>query len=161
MRTLRTDLRIPLLAAGLLAVPAGVSAQQGAPPGGQPPAANPGAAPAAQLVFEREVFDYPTFERRNPFRPLVSSEQVGPRSEVVTLIGIVYEEEDPASSLGIFSTPAPEGDVPITRRLRAGQTWGDLRVVEVRPREVVVAVDEFGTVEQRIMRLPTRRQGGS
>ena len=31
----------------------------------------PPAAPQdAELVFEREVFDYPSFTRRNPFRPL-------------------------------------------------------------------------------------------
>lgn len=40
----------------------------------------------AELVFEREVFEYPRFPRRNPFVPLVAAEG-GPRFEQIRLRG--------------------------------------------------------------------------
>jgi hypothetical protein len=48
-----------------------------------------------------------------------------------------------------------------TNRLRVGDRWGNVRIVEIRRRQVVVVVEEFGLTEQRIMELPTRGQGGS
>ena len=66
------------------------------------------AAPAAppqepvELVFEREMFAYPTFERRSPFRSLVGDTDAGPRFEQVRLRGIIWST-DPARSVALFS----------------------------------------------------------
>jgi hypothetical protein len=46
-------------------------------------------------------------------------------------------------------------------RLRAGQRWGNVRVVAIYRDRIVVDVTEFGLAERREMRLPTRSQGGS
>lgn len=138
----------------------------------------PGAAPAAaqnaqqgrqgqqgtqmeqtQLVFEREVFEYPSFERRNPFRPLLADE-AGPRFESMRLQGIIYTPGERARSMVILAAGGGQGG-GITRRLREGERWGNVRVLEIRSREVLVEIEEFGLTEQMVMRLPTLGQGGS
>lgn len=158
--------RLGLLALGLILVlPAAASGQDE----GQEQEAGPQTPPPldTRLVFEREVFSYPTFDRRNPFRTLLSSED-GPRFEQMRLEMILLSDE-PGESIALLSAgrigaPASaEGTVRRgeTHRLRVGERWGNVRVIEIRETEIVVSVDEFGITEQRIMQLPTRGQGGS
>lgn len=135
----------------------GVMAQQGQPGGAEGQAGE--AAADTELVFEREVFRYPAFERRNPFRPLLADE-AGPRFESMRLQGIIYTPGDRARSLVILAAGGGQ-DGGTTRRLREGERWGNVRVVEIRTREVLVEIDEFGQTEQMVMRLPTPGRGGS
>ena len=76
------------LLVALLAVAAPVAAQETPAPPGPPPA-------PAELVFDREVFEYPSFQRRNPFRTLVGNVAGGPRFEQIRLRGIIWSA-DPA-----------------------------------------------------------------
>jgi hypothetical protein len=120
------------------------------------------------LVFEREVFSYPSFERRNPFQTLLASRAGGPRFEQMRLDGIIYSE-DPGRSMALMSAGrmgAPSPDAPgrtvgQSTRLRTGERWGNVRVIEIRRTQIVVEVEEFGMRERRTMDLPTRGQGGS
>jgi hypothetical protein len=57
---------------------------------------------AAELAFEREVFAYPVFQRRNPFAPLLANGAAGPRFEIMKLEGILYDA-DPRFSLALIS----------------------------------------------------------
>jgi hypothetical protein len=150
-----------VLAASALLRPAG--AQEGAEAQEQEPPVRP----QTNLVFEREVFTYPSFERRNPFGTLLANSEGAPRFEQMRLEGIVFSEH-PGMSLVVLSAgrrgtsaPAPGTVVGQTRRLRAGERWGNVRVVTIRRTEVVVEVEEFGITERRTMELPTRGQGGS
>lgn len=135
------------------------------PPAGQTPAdsgqaAAPGAiADSTELVFERETFSYPAYQRRNPFSPLVGSDG-GPRYESMSLGGIIYVRADPSQSSALFFAAAGIQAAQSSERLRQGERWGNVTVVEIRPKEVVVNVEEFGVTEQRIMRMPTQGQGG-
>ena len=149
-----------LVLAGALLLPVGVRAQQE-----QPPAQQQG---PTELVFEREVFRYPSFQRRNPFRPLVAGEG-GPRFEQLRLMGVIYDA-DPASSVAVLGTSAvsisEDGqEVSVTDGkswyLKVGQSIGNVRVIEIRREQVVVEVEEFGLTEQKIMQLETRRLGGN
>ena len=121
-------------------------------------------ADPTELVFDREVFDYPTYERRSPFRPLVGDTASGPRFEQVRLRGIIWSA-DPARSVALFSG-APTQDagggavVVGTRRLRRGESWGNMRVVEIQQNRVVVDVNEFGLTERRVLELTRRRAEG-
>jgi len=126
---------------------------------GQAPAAPGAFADSTELVFEREIFTYPTYQRRNPFSPLVGSDG-GPRFESMSLGGIIYARTDPSQSSALFFAAAGLQEGSSSARLRQGERWGNVRVVEIRPKEVVVAVEEFGVTEQRIMRMPTQGQGG-
>jgi type II secretory pathway component PulC len=143
MMKTRTILRIVGVAA--FAVAGTTLAQEQAPPG--PPAED------SDLVFEREVFDYPTFQRRNPFVPLLSNRD-GPRYEQMRLRGIIFSA-DSEGSVALLSAGAT------SQRLRAGQSWGNVRILEVRKSEVLVEVEEFGMTEQHVMTMQTQGQGGS
>jgi hypothetical protein len=148
-----------LLGAALLAVSASAVEAQGTqerPPPGQ-------VADTSALVFEREVFMYPRYERRNPFVRLVAGDQAGPRFEEVRLIGVVFSP-DPAASLAVLGpreglVEGREGGGQVYR-LRRGETLGNFRIVEIQRSRVVVVVDDFGMTEQRIMELPRPGQGG-
>lgn len=154
-----------LLLTALIALPAGLAAQEGQQP---PP---PVQQDSVELRAEREVFAYPEFERRNPFKPLTGSEG-GPRFEQMVLSMVIHSTERGRSvalltasggprlvQLGAQAT-ARQGPVP-TARLRVGERWGNVRVVEIFRDRIIVDVEEFGLVERREMRLQTRGQGGS
>lgn len=151
-----------LLGAALL-FPAGVAGQE------QAQAAQQGPQQPADLVFEREVFHYPSYERRNPFKPLVAADQGGPRFEQLRLMGIIHSD-DPALSLAVLGTStvttSEDGSsVSVTNGrswyLKIGQSVGNVRVIEIRQDQVVVEVAEYGLTEQKIMQLETRRLGGT
>jgi len=136
-------------------------------------AAVPGAGAAqappdsTALSFEREVFTYPQYARRNPFAPLLSAEGGGPRFERLVLLGILYSSEG-GSSVALFGegtrTTVSPTEVAVevtgaTYRLRVGERVGNTRVLEIRRYEVVVEVEEFGLTERRTMALPNRPAG--
>lgn len=158
----------------------------GSPTSAQEPRSGPPSqrTSEADLVFEREVFRYPAFQRRNPFQELLGDEG-GPRFEQIVLRGIIYSDA-PGESVALLSLrgqaaqqiqqqvqqriqqqeagTAPPADTIFipqpARRLRVGQSWGNVRILQIQPDHVVVAVTEFGVTEQRTLTLPTRRQGG-
>lgn len=159
------SLTAALAVAGLLAIPGTLRAQDDAPP---PTAAEQPLE--TELVFERELFQYPSFQRRNPFRPLVSSDEGGPRFEQLRLIGVLYSE-DPGESVAVVGTSritiSDDGtrvtvqDQGDSWYLKVGQSIGNTRIVEIRRDEVAVEIEEFGLTEQRTMQLETRRLGGT
>ncbi len=142
-----------------------------------------------ELVLTREVFSFPAFARRNPFRALLSDDERGPRFEQVDLSLILYSPERQRSVAVLSLTGegnrgqataqgAPQGvvqgavtdstmavDVTIlgqpSRRLLVGESWGNVRIVEIQREQIIVQVSEFGLQEQHVMTLANRRQGGS
>ncbi len=134
-----------------------VGAQQQQPP---PPPPD-----TTDLVFEREVFFYPQYERKNPFVPLLSGAEGGPRFEEIRLIAVVFSP-DPSRSVATFGPRTGQGDAELqtarrTYRVRRGEQLGNVRILEIQPTRVVVEVEEFGLTEQRIMELQRPGQGGS
>lgn len=120
-----------------------------------------------ELVYEREVFTYPAFARRNPFVPLEGA-QGGVRYEQLSLVGVMYSP-DPTASVAIISTGgytiqedgtlAPvEGDA---YHVKVGQRIGNVTIREIQRDRVVVDVEEFGLTDRRTMTFLSRRQGGS
>jgi hypothetical protein len=147
-----------LAAAGAL-LGAAAEAQAQAPP--QQP------APEPELVFEREIFRYPAFQRRNPFIPLEGAAG-GIRFEQLSLIGIMYSP-DPTASVAVLSTGgvqvAADGTVSAVPgdayNLKVGQTIGNTTIREIQRDRVIVDVEEFGLTDRRTMFFLSRRQGGS
>lgn len=153
------------LLTGALLLPLAASAQEPPPAGQQPPAQQ---APT-ELVFEREVFTYPSLQRRNPFRPLSGGNQGGPRFDELRLVGIIYSD-DPSGSVAVVGTSTVEwSEDGSSATVQPGQSWylkvgqsvGNIRIVEIRREQVVVEVEEFGLTEQKIMQRLTRRLGGT
>lgn len=154
-----------LVLAVTLLFPAGLRAQEGESGQAQPPRPD-----SVELRAEREIFAYPAFERRNPFKPLTSDgEGSGPRFEQMRLQGILYST-DPGRSVATISAGArtvvspagtPQAAQGRSAYLRVGERWGNVRIVEIRPDRIIVEVEEFGLAERREMRLENRSQGGS
>jgi hypothetical protein len=112
--------------------------------------ANPAQQDTVRLVLEREVFSYPTFQRRNPFRPLTGRDE-GPRFEDLVLLGVI-QTADARSSVALLGIRGG-GEGGRTYRVRVGERLGNSRIVEIRRQEVVASVEEFGVSENRILRL--------
>jgi hypothetical protein len=159
--TVRRLLDSVFVTAALLVVPQLVLAQE--PPQAPPP----GPQPEPELVFEREVFSYPAFARRNPFVPLEGA-QGGIRYEQLSLIGIMYST-DPSASVAVVSTGgysvADDGTLsPVegdAYNVKVGQRIGNTTIREIQRDRVIVDVEEFGLTERRTMIFLSRRQGGS
>lgn len=146
-----------VLCASLALVPAVGHAQQGQPQ-------NRSQEP--ELVFEREVFQYPSFQRQNPFVPLEGGGG-GLRYEQLSLIGIMYSS-DPSASVAVMSTGGvtlnPDGTTSPREgnafNVKVGQRLGNVTVREIQRDRVVVDVEEFGLTDRRTMIFLSRRQGG-
>jgi hypothetical protein len=155
--TIRRFLGLLAGCVALTAVPAMGDAQ--APP--------PQPTPEPELIFEREIFQYPAFQRRNPFIPLEGAAG-GVRFEQISLIGIMYSS-DPTASVAVVSTGgvrvAEDGTVtPVegdAYNVKVGQTIGNTTIREIQRDRVIVDVEEFGLTDRRTMFFLSRRQGGS
>ncbi len=143
MRDLVNVLGLVIIAAAVLA-PRPLDAQQP-----QRPAAAQ-AQDSITLVYEREVYTYDGASRRDPFRPLTAQDAMGPRFEALTLQGIIYST---ARGRSIALINDADGRV---YRVRAGDMVGNSRVIEIGPIRVVLAVENFGTIRQEILELPTK-----
>ncbi len=159
MRDLRKGFGLLGLLAALL--PASAVGQD-APP--TPPPTPPQRPDTAALVFEREVFVYPQYQRRDPFRALTRARDSGPRFEEMALVGVVYSPS-PELSIALLGpriqgSGGEQGGGGRTYRLRRGESLGNFRILEIQPSRIVVQVDEFGLTEQRIMELRRPGQGG-
>jgi hypothetical protein len=102
----------------------------------------------------REVFSYRS-GGRDPFRSLLTSGDVRPLLEDLRLTTVVYDPRYPARSVAVLR------DVSVNKRydVRVDDELGRMRVVEIRPTEVVLAVDEFGTERQVTLALPKKQEG--
>lgn len=101
------------------------------------------------LVYEREVFTYRGANRRDPFSPLTDDADVGPRFESLTLQGIIYGTGR-GGSLALLADS--DGRV---YRVRVGDRLGNSRVIEIGPLRVVLAVENFGSIRQEMLELPS------
>jgi len=146
------------LATGFLVLPNVVHAQE----------PSPAPQPEPELVFEREVFEYPSFPRSNPFLAQSANPQGGPRFERLTLTGIIWDP-DPTFSVAVLSTGAlsvaPDGTVTMAPgeayNAKVGQRIGNTTIREIQRDRVVVDVEEFGLTDRRTMFIASRRQGGT
>ena len=146
-----------LALAGLL-MTADLAAQSGDPGSDPPPDTS-----EAELIFEREVFSYPSFSRRNPFNPLTSGDESGPRFEDLELMGVIYST-DPAASVALLGVPTGGqggGSATRTYRIRRGDRLGNSRILQIQRTRVVFEVEEFGLTEQRALEVKRPGQGGS
>jgi hypothetical protein len=143
---MRTSMAVAtgLALAALLAMSSSADAQQ-PPPGGAGAQAD-----TVELIFEREVFEYPTFQRRNPFRPL-TGDDAGPRFEELALLGVILSGD----GVGSVALLGPRGAAAGSRswRVREGDVLGNVRVLAIRQRDILVEVDEFGVRESRVLEL--------
>ena len=134
----------------LLLAAAPLAAQAPKPPAAGAKAAPPKAPIEAKLVFDREVFTYDASQRRDPFKPLLGKESLGPLFDDLKLNGIMYSP-DPGRSIVLLQDGSKK-----KYRLKRGELVGNSRVVEIRPLAVRFAVENFGMIRYEVLEL---RQG--
>lgn len=171
------------LALGLLALLTLALPDRAAGQGGQaPPAGGPPVADTTELRLEREVFTYPQFARRNPFRPLLGDD-AGPRFEDLRLLAVILDEvpSQSVALLGIGQSAILRPDSVVvevgeevedpgieltrptrarTQRMRVGDRWGNVRIVAIERNRVLVDVTEFGLTDRRELLLRRPAEGG-
>ncbi len=101
-------------------------------------------------VLQREVFEYPITERRDPFAPLSAGDELGPRFEDLGLSGIIYSPE--RGSIVVLV------DRATLRRYRVweGDAIGGARLVAVSQTEAEFLVTVFGVSRRDTLRLKTQ-----
>jgi hypothetical protein len=136
------------------ATPAGAAAAAGA----QVPTAASAetAAPdtmAGRTGLVREVFAYRS-AGRDPLQSLLSSGDIRPLLDDLRLTTVVYDARYPARSVAVLR------DVSVDKRydVRVDDELGRLRVIEIRPREVLFSLEEFGVTRQVTLAL-ARQEG--
>lgn len=102
----------------------------------------------------REVFSY-RGAGRDPFQSLLVSGEIRPLIEDLRLMTVVYDARYPARSVAVLR------DVSVSKRydVRVDDELGRLRVIEIRPDEVVFLIEEFG-VQRQVSLAVRRRQEG-
>lgn len=146
-----------LVLTGLIALgaPSAATAQSEGPP-------TPPDTAQADLVFEREVYSYPSFERRDPFSPLVSGSEGAPRYEDLRLLGVIYST-NPTESVALLGVSPGNSAIKAgdTFRVRRGDLIGNTRILAIQTDRVIVEVEEFGLTEQRSLAVKRPGEGGS
>jgi len=131
--------------------PDGVTGQAGAQ----------GTSDSLALAFEREVFVYPEYARRNPFRTLLSADDGGPRFESLLLLGILFSPfaDESVALFGEGSRAVDEAGIITveltgdTYRVREGDTLGSVTIRLIERAQVTVELVEFGLTESRVVEL--------
>jgi hypothetical protein len=147
--------------APVAAEPTLLPGQAAPPPAAQPSAAMPavdssmanaGAQDSAQkakdLELSRETFAY-SGAARDPFNSLLNMAKNGPELADLQLVGIYQNLRAPSGSIAVFR----EKDGGKRHKLRAGDQVGRSRLVQIRERDVVFTIEDFGFERQETLSL--------
>ena len=136
---------VSLTLAVMVAIPALAAAQRDS-------AARPDTA-LQSASLQREVFAYEG-GGRDPFMSLLKSGDVRPLISDLKLTTIVYDGRFAARSVAVLR------DITNRRiyRVKAGDIVGRLKVTQIRPREVVFTVQEFGFERQETLSLAKQEE---
>ena len=100
------------------------------------------------LVYRREVFQYPRGARPDPFRSLLTSEELGYRFEDMRLTGVIYSPNSRVSVAVLTEAVSKK-----RFRLKVGERVGGITVAAIYPKRVDVVVNEFGVVRRETLEL--------
>jgi hypothetical protein len=103
---------------------------------------------AKELEMSRETFAY-SGSTRDPFNSLLNMAKNGPEVADLQLVGIYQNLRSPSSSVAVFR----EKDGGKRHKLRAGDQLGRSRLVQIRDRDVVFMIEDFGFERQETLSL--------
>ena len=107
------------------------------------------------MSLTREVFAYEG-GGRDPFMSLLKSGDVRPLLSDLKLTTIVYDGRFPARSVAVLRdiTTKPSR----IYHVKVGDILGRLKVTQIRPREIVFTVQEFGFERQETLQLARQEE---
>jgi hypothetical protein len=103
---------------------------------------------ARDLELSRETFAY-SGAARDPFNSLLNMAKNGPELADLQLVGIYQNLRAPSGSIAVFR----EKDGGKRHKLRAGDQVGRSRLVQIRERDVVFTIEDFGFERQETLSL--------
>jgi hypothetical protein len=103
---------------------------------------------AKETEMSRETFAY-SGGTRDPFASLLNLAKSGPEVADLQLVGIYRNMRNPSGSIAVFR----ERDGGKRHRLRAGDQLGRSRLVQIRERDVVFTIEDFGFERQETLSL--------
>ncbi len=101
-----------------------------------------------ELEMYRETFAY-SGAARDPFNSLLNMAKTGPELADLQLVGIYQNLRAPSASIAVFR----EKDGGKRHKLRAGDQVGRSRLVQIRERDVVFMIEDFGFERQETLSL--------
>jgi hypothetical protein len=111
-------------------------------------AAQDSAQKARDLEMSRETFAY-SGAARDPFNSLLNMAKNGPELADLQLVGIYRNLRSPGASIAVFR----EKDGGKRHKLRAGDQVGRSRLMQIRERDVVFMIEDFGFERQETLSL--------
>ena len=101
---------------------------------------------AGNIVFNREVYNYPSTSRRDPIQSLITSGDIRPLLADLEVGGIMFDPtgRNSLATLKDIST----GEL---YRARVGSVFGRMRVTAISRYTVTIAIDEFGFTRQEVL----------
>lgn len=106
-----------------------------------------------EMTFTREVYDYESGGRRDPFVSLISSGDLRPLFTDLKLVTIIYDATG-RNSVAILRDLSTKDQY----RVRVGQTLGRMRISSIQPRQVGFVIEEFGYSRQESLALSDTTQ---
>jgi hypothetical protein len=103
---------------------------------------------AKEMEMSRETFAY-SGAARDPFNSLLNMAKNGPELADLQLVGIYQNLRAPGASIAVFR----EKDGGKRHKLRAGDQVGRSRLVQIRERDVVFMIEDFGFERQETLSL--------
>jgi hypothetical protein len=100
------------------------------------------------MEMSRETFAY-SGAARDPFSSLLNLAKNGPELADLQLVGIYQNLRSPAASVAVFR----EKNGGKRHKLRAGDQLGRSRLVQIRDRDVVFTIEDFGFERQETLSL--------
>lgn len=96
----------------------------------------------------RESFGY-AVASRDPFKAVISFETAGPELSDLRLTGILYDVRSPSNSIATFR------DIGSSKRynVRPGDRIGRLLVASVQSQDVVLRMNDYGTIRDQTYSL--------
>jgi hypothetical protein len=133
---------------------AGQAAPEGAPAAATLASTRPDSSPAApqgevtEVEVLRETFAYGG-GARDPFGSLINTKSAGPELIDLQLVGIYQDMRSSANSVAVLR----EKQSGKRHKLRTGDQIGRLRVAQIRTKDVVFTVEDFGFERQETLSL--------
>jgi len=111
--------------------------------GGAPSAAAAADTAGPPPTIFREVFDYTSDGRRDPFNSLLTTSELRPAMSDLRLTGILYDPS-PSRSVATLRDLGTNAQY----RVHTGSTLGRMRVSSIHTGSVIFTIEEFGTTRQ-------------
>ncbi len=103
---------------------------------------------AREIEVMRETFAY-AGGTRDPFFSLINASKLGPEIADLDLVGVYQDLRDPSNSIVVLR----EKVTTKRHKMRVGEQLGRARLVQIRPKDAVFMIKDFGFERQETLSL--------